>query len=1094
MAHESEFLAKIKKIVNFFRRTDGSGFLFCVCDSLPYIRDAIHPKIFEEADQHGVTLRDVYLSSDNRDNFFQRIREKAGQKPDGLLILNFGELVRLSDGEVLQEINYARELLIGLETPMLFWLDAETVSLFANHAPDLFLRRDRSLIEFSPEEDASGLAADLNRIRAAIQQQESLRGTLPDDVIEITLAALKRRENDIRNQMAGVQRAGDAGPEGTDSAEKGGIHAQTIHANNVVSGVMVTGREWDDPEKALRVYREVLAKGIRHLPLRGIDLGASDPGSGKQRMDLAKVYVSLDTTARAALSEKEKAERKKAERGEKRFVFGEDRETRPLGALEAAGQSRRMVLLGDPGSGKSTFVNHLTLCLAAHAVQPGAGWLDSLEGWPRSEAELVPIVVILRDFVRWLPDTDCKAEPSLLWDFIAHRLEAQRLGPAADPLHDALEEGKAIVLLDGLDEIPGDRAKALVKCAVETFANRYPKSRFLVTCRVLSYQNPEWQLENFPSFELAPFDEKKIEVFISAWYAELFRIGEVKTEAEARRLADRLRAAVRRPDLWRLAPNPLLLTVMALVHAHRGRLPQARAMLYEETVDILLWRWDEIKSAGEETLPRLRELLMDAGRAETDLKAMLWKLAFEIHGETGDSDGEGLADVREWRLLEELCHLHPKKSLDWARQVIDAIKMRAGLLLEREPGVYSFPHRTFQEYLAGAHLSTLGKFVEEGCKRADEGAFWREVVLLAVGRLVYLVGDVDKPLGLVGELCPKEAVDAEPAWRKAWLAGEVLLEMGLNRVRDRESGREFMDRVPDRLVALLRLGRLSSVERVEAGNVLGKLGDLRFRADAWYLPDERLLGFVEVHKGPFILGSDESKDPDAEEKEMPQHWVDLPTFYMMQYPVTVAQFRAFVEDSGYRLDDPDGLRDIDNHPAVWVSWNDAVAFCHWLTDRLREWEETPEPLATLIREKNWRICLPSEAEWEKAARGEDGNIYPWSGEAEPDRANCRETGIGEVSPVGCFPKGKSPFNCFDMAGNVWEWTRSLYEKFPYDPDDGRENEDAEGPRVLRGGALLDPVEFARCAYRDWDDTDCRDGDSGFRIVCTTNSPGLWHSG
>jgi formylglycine-generating enzyme required for sulfatase activity len=658
-----------------------------------------------------------------------------------------------------------------------------------------------------------------------------------------------------------------------------------------------------------------------------------------------------------------------------------------------------------------------------------------------------------------------------------------------------------MLLLDGLDEIPGDRAKALVKCAVEIFADRYRKSRFLVTCRILSYQNPEWQLENFPSFELAPFDEKKIEAFISAWYAELFRIGEVKTEAEARRLADRLRSAVRRPDLWRLAPNPLLLTVMALVHAHRGRLPQARAMLYEETVDILLWRWDELKAAGEETLPRLRELLLDAGRAETDLKAMLWKLAFDVQGETGSSDGEGLADIGEWRLVEGLAGLHPKKSLDWTRQVIDVIKMRAGLLLEREPGVYSFPHRTFQEYLAGAHLSTLGNFVEEGCKRADEGAFWREVILLAVGRLVYLVGDVDKPLNLVRELCPKETADAESAWRKAWLAGEVLLEMGLNRVRDRESGMELMDRVPNRLTELLRLGRLSPVERVEAGNVLGKLGDPRFRSDAWYLPDEQLMGFVEVPAGSFLMGSDKTKDPDALEHEMPQHRIDLQSFFMARYPVTVAQFRAFVENSGYRPKNQNSLRGIDNHPVVWVSWHDAMAYCRWLTDRLREWEGTPESLATLLRQKKWRIRLPSEAEWEKAARGEDGRIYPWDGKAEPDRANYHRTGIGDSSPVGCFPRGESPFGCFDMAGNVWDWTRSLWGrdfekpdyKYPYDPNDrDRENEGAvdEVARVLRGGAFYLTADLVRCAFRYWHYPDYRYWHLGFRCVCAPNTSGL----
>ena len=225
----------------------------------------------------------------------------------------------------------------------------------------------------------------------------------------------------------------------------------------------------------------------------------------------------------------------------------------------------------------------------------------------------------------------------------------------------------------------------------------------------------------FPPIRAGAVHKDKIETFISAWYDELFRLGEVKTEAEAKRLARRLRAAVGRPDLWRLAPNPLLLTVMALVHAHRGRLPEARAMLYEETVDILLWRWDELKAAGEETLPRLRELLLDAGRAETDLKAALWKLAFDAHAESGSAGGDGLADIPEWRLVKALAGLHPTGSLDWASQVIATIRMRAGLLLEREPGVYSFPHRTFQEYLAGAHLSTRPNFSNGAWKRPTRG-------------------------------------------------------------------------------------------------------------------------------------------------------------------------------------------------------------------------------------------------------------------------------------------------------------------------------------------------------------------------------------
>ena len=114
--------------------------------------------------------------------------------------------------------------------------------------------------------------------------------------------------------------------------------------------------------------------------------------------------------------------------------------------------------------------------------------------------------------------------------------------------------------------------------------------------------------------------------------------------------------------------------------------------------------------------------------------------------------------------------------------------MRAGLLLERTPGVYTFPHRTFQEYLAGAYLSAQGDFAEQAVRLATAGPLWREVILLAVGRLIHLGGDTAKPLALVAELCPAKAVDTDIAWQQAWLAGDVLLEIGRNRRRSSVRG------------------------------------------------------------------------------------------------------------------------------------------------------------------------------------------------------------------------------------------------------------------------------------------------------------------
>jgi formylglycine-generating enzyme required for sulfatase activity len=291
-------------------------------------------------------------------------------------------------------------------------------------------------------------------------------------------------------------------------------------------------------------------------------------------------------------------------------------------------------------------------------------------------------------------------------------------------------------------------------------------------------------------------------------------------------------------------------------------------------------------------------------------------------------------------------------------------------------------------------------------------------------------------------------------------------------VRREETGQAMLARVQDWLIAAMRADDvLEPKERAEAGDVLAKLGDPRFRADAWYLPDEPLLGFVEIPEGSFVMG--EGND---------QQELSLPTYYIARYPVTVTQFRVFVEDSDFQPGDPDSLRGVDNHPVVWVSWHEALAYCDWLTQELREWDGTPEPLATLLREEGWVITLSSEAEWERAARGsEDSRRYPWGNDSDPNRANYDDTGIGSTSAVGCFPDGASPCGAEDLSGNVWEWTRSLYENYPYEPGDGRENLEEGGSRVVRGGAFNYPEVIVRCAARIRNFPGYRYNYYGFRV-------------
>jgi len=261
---------------------------------------------------------------------------------------------------------------------------------------------------------------------------------------------------------------------------------------------------------------------------------------------------------------------------------------------------------------------------------------------------------------------------------------------------------------------------------------------------------------------------------------------------------------------------------------------------------------------------------------------------------------------------------------------------------------------------------------------------------------------------------------------------------------------------------------------------------------------------ILIPAGEFLMGSDPNRDKHARHEEQPQHTLYLPDYYIAKSPVTKAQYAAFVQAAGYNLPVPDALfpvllqaidhvlaedwrdgkppRGQEDHPVVYVSLQDAVAYCKWLSQ---------------VTDKPYR--LPSEAEWEKAARGTDGRIYPW-GDEPPDEGQCNfGMNVGSTTPVGRYsPQGNSPYGCADMAGNVWEWTRSPWgenwEKpdfgYPYDPRDGRENPESgqESYRVLRGGAFNYEVGGVRCAARGRFAPSVRDKDIGFRVVAT-RAPG-----
>lgn len=284
-------------------------------------------------------------------------------------------------------------------------------------------------------------------------------------------------------------------------------------------------------------------------------------------------------------------------------------------------------------------------------------------------------------------------------------------------------------------------------------------------------------------------------------------------------------------------------------------------------------------------------------------------------------------------------------------------------------------------------------------------------------------------------------------------------------------------------IALSNAGSLPQSPLISDDTVNGNPGEVPgFLAEAWQLPDDPLLGFVEIAAGSFLMGSDAVIDPMAFDIERwsstnAQAVLELPTYYIGRFEVTVAQMRSFVQATGYPIDGQ-ALSGAPGHPATFISWPDALAYSRWLDEILRTSPDTPEVLSTLL-EGGGQVTLPTEAEWEKAARGSDGRIYPWGSEPRPDRATYQARG---TTAVGSHQCPECPFGLSDMAGNVWEWTRSPYQPYPYDPIDDFEDLENESLWVMRGGSFTDPAHFVRGANRGGADPGARRAFIGFRIA------------
>lgn len=842
-------------------------------------------------------------------------------------------------------------------------------------------------------------------------------------------------------------------------------------------------RQVVDSLNARSRYLNAVIADSRAMRLVGLDPQAADPSRGG--LTLESLYVSLNTTTFVDNGE-EIADSTKSDQLEANGIIDRNFEQsgHPLGALEALSEAdnRRMVLLGLPGTGKSTFVRYLTLRMAQAETDKSKSIQDWLPGW--KGGAILPLILSLGRMAETI-SMDCKRGSAVLIEnYIKQTLKNdERTSDFAEHILVELEHIGGLVLFDGLDEVADLQLRPIVVQAVEDFVQKYGRrsvSRFLVTCRTYSYyHDAKWQLTGWSTHELALLDNEKIKYFINAWHGEHSRI-EPARKPDLERKRTQLLASLQPDDRRRLheiAPFPIILTMMAVVHTHYGELPDTRAEVYERCVDLLLVRWEiERPVSGQSQGTHKRTIVDELGISQIVLNRALWEIAFKAH-EGREDDGEkkrGPALVTEDLLagilqtqFQDLGKV--KVFLDYCQSSNGLLMLQGSIIPADAPPdtpprrVYAFPHLTFEEYLAARYLirPNLGKITSELVQKSDR---WREVVMLLGEHLCFVQGDQERMDTLLSALTPEKLpvkMD-DPLWRSIWYAGDLLSLY--RRAFPSETSRSEKE-INTGLHELVFEGALSLRERASTADTLSELG---------WVPND-LYEFVEFEEQEGLLHYWMAKYPvtniqyerflDSGLFAEERYWIDLPKFAELQKNCALMKDTWGGEGLSWlhkhqqnRQFSPNGTVVLPRYwndarfghthpttPVVGITWWEANAYCRWLDENWITQQESRNQFKPQL------VRLSTEKEWILAAGGERNNRYPWDeGKNTVDeseilrRANTTESRIAHTTPVYMYPLGRTARGICDMAGNVWEWQANFRDK------------EHEG-LAMRGGSWFDDL-------------------------------------
>jgi hypothetical protein len=715
----------------------------------------------------------------------------------------------------------------------------------------------------------------------------------------------------------------------------------------------------------------------------------------------------------------------------------------------------RLLLEGQPGAGKTTFLR-LVACLLARDVleidcPEGTSWRKRHLGLDGGKP-LLPVFLRISDLVPLLTREEARLlhdDRRRLLDLLAALCEGNEHPIPREAWRRRLEEGEAILLLDGLDEVADEGLRTRI---FEVFrdAARHWKCPVVVTSRPI--QTAALRDMGFHLATVEPFGQAEIRTFIDHWVAALYATDSPEVlsgEGESYRSA-LVGAICDLPRIRRLATNPVMLTCLCVVHWNEGHLPEGRSRVYRAVL-----RWLIAARTGLRTQEGFTDRF-----AWNAFARLALAMVYAKKGKKAVFDLEAGAVAVDPAVRRQFPDLTAEERRQEARRWLAFECLGSGIVEELSGKRLRFWHLTFQEFLAALQLAWLDDADKPRAswwplvRRHLDDAQWRETIELLPGCLLDEGGEgrvdklLERVLGLRGD-----GADLATEARVAGIAGRLLQTLSAYQYQPRPEITASYEAALERSMAIFTpegAARVPVKDRIAVAEALGRGGDPRLA------PDQN--NFLAV---PGLEG-----------------------VRLGKYPVTVEEYQRFVESRGYeeaKFWEPAGwdLRvkegwevpdsweeqlETPNRPVIGVSWYEAVAYCRWLTEQ---------------RQKGEMVRLPTVAEWEKAATPTRGE-FPWGEESPgPERANFDNL-VGAVTPVGIYPSGVGTSGHLDLAGNVWEWCS--------DKDIVLSDNLGGDARILKGGGWLNSPAILKSTYLSRSPVRNRIADIGFRVAAAPSSP------